>query len=78
MNVEPQIQRNHRHTGLSVSYMQIFDMWKVSVPNLHVVQNIYDETLISHEKEENPAFSNNAKGEPYGNLNKPGRKRQIM
>ena len=59
MNVEPWIQRNHRHTGLSVSYMQIFDMWKVSVPNLHVVQNIYDETLISHEKEENPAICDN-------------------
>ena len=34
--------------------------------------------LVSHEKEENPALSNNAKDEPYGNLNKPGRKRQIL
>ena len=63
MNVEPRIQRNHRHTGLTVSYTQIFGMWKVSVPNLHVVKKkyiyIYDETLIIHEKEENPDICDN-------------------
>ena len=36
-------------------------MWEVSVSNLHVVKNIYiyDETLIIHEKEENPDICDN-------------------